>query len=64
MMKKFFSLLIIGFILIGIGCGMLVYQISRDGLDLTPISNFIREVTDFSLTLEKNRLEFRRNSDN
>jgi len=61
-MKKFVSLLVIGFILIGVGFGLMFYQVSREGLDLGPIGDFIRDVSNFELIIEGNRLEFRRPS--
>jgi len=63
-MKDFISLLVIGFILIGIGCGLMLDQISKGGIDLKPISDFIVEISNFELIIEGNRLEFKRPASN
>ena len=60
-MKKFIALLIIGFIFIGIGCGLMLYQYSREGIDLKPLADFIHNVFRYDITIEDGRIEIKHN---
>ncbi len=59
-MKKFITLLIIGFIFIGMGCGLMFYQILNGGIDLRPIRDFIREIINYEIRIEHDHLEITR----
>jgi len=56
-MKKFVTLLIVGFIFIGIGCGLMFYQIANGGLNLRPINEFINGIFSYEISIDRDRIE-------